>query len=359
MISQQTPEWLEQKRTRIGGSEIYALASYYCKPELESIGVDLIKDQPFQSALELYLRVKFGVEQEPIPVVSSEFGGGIEPYIVARLNIENSDFKTEGTKDFIIAENIHKLACCSPDGYIDIEIGQILRDFDDKQDISKNMGKGTLELKTTPYAFNFQSEEGPKFQYIFQLMYNAMLLDHKWGILACLTPKEKEYDTDFHKGKMLGMLQFKDAFTAFDLSETTIVHMNKCYNLYTYVYTAIKPIQDICMLALNRFQKALDENKLPNISRDNKIKLIREKKMLAKVHQERFDTLKADKVLDNLLNERDIISKELLKVASEKEAIDCDIIKRMGDHIELEGSNIRAKFDSRGSLRFSKMRRPA
>ena len=82
MIKQGSEEWLKAKQARIGGSEIYAIAYYYCQKELQTIGVDLIKDQPFQTALELFLRVKFGVDQEAISVVSSEFGSGMEDYVL-------------------------------------------------------------------------------------------------------------------------------------------------------------------------------------------------------------------------------------------------------------------------------------
>jgi hypothetical protein len=352
-ISQQSPEWLEAKKSRVGGSEIYTLAFYYCRKELEQIGVDLIKDQPFQSALELYLRVKHGLQQEKIVQVSSEFGGGMEPYIVSRLNSEEKNAKIEGTKDFIIAEKTHNLACCSPDGYVDIQEGQKLRDFDDKADITQNTGKGTLELKTVPYVFNFEAEEGTKFQYIFQLQYNMMLLGHKWGMLACLTPKERDFDTDFHKGKMLGMLQFKDAFKVFDFSEATIIHIDNSYNLYTYNYITIAPIQQICMLALDRFQEALEKDDWPSASVDNKIKALREKKMLRQIDEERFGTLTASKELDAMLIDRQNAATEELKAATEKTALDTEIIKAMSNHVELLGSEVKAKFAKNGILRYS------
>lgn len=354
-ITQQSQEWKAAKQSRIGGSEIYTLAFYYCRKELEQIGVDLVKDQPFQSALELFLRVKYGLEQEPISQVSAQFGNGMEGYIVSRLNNEMSDKCGHfGTKDFIIADNIHNLACCSPDGYIDIQEGQILRDFDDKADITQNIERGTLELKTAPYEFNFEAEAGPKFQYIFQLQYNMMLLGHKWGMLACLAPKEREFETDFHKGKMIGIIHGAESQSG----TGTIPHyyIDEYYNLYSYNYIIIPPIQQICKLALDRFHKALEEDNWPTPSIDNKEKVIREKKMLSQIAPERFGTLEASQELDGLLQERQQAHVESLKATTDKTALDIEIIKAMGDHIEVNGVEIKAKYDSRGTLRFSKIK---
>jgi hypothetical protein len=356
-ITQQSPEWLENKKPRIGGSEIYCLAFYYCKKELEQIGVDLAKDQPFQTALEIFLRIKHGLKPEAIPLINSEYGSGMEPYITSRLNSENPNLQVEGTRDFIIADKIHPLACCSPDGYIDIEKGQILRDFDDKADITKNMGKGTLEIKTTPYDFNFEAEAGPKFQYIFQLQYNMMLLGHKWGMLSCLTPKEK-YTSDYNnyiKGKMVG---YYEILALFNYDGSHVMYNNwidEYYNLYSYNYIIIPPIQQICKLALERFQKALDNDEWPEASIDNKIKGLREKKMLRQLDEERFGTLNASEELDGILNERQNAAIEELKVATEKNALDIKIIKAMSNHVELLGSEVKAKFSSNGIIRYSKL----
>jgi hypothetical protein len=349
-ITQQSPEWLEKKQPRIGGSEIYSLAAYYCQAELQKLGIDLIKEPPFKSALEVYLRVKFQCKEQPIDPVLSEFGLGVENYITSRLNAENPNLQIEGTRDFIINEDIHKLACCSPDGYIEVKEGQILRDFDDTCDISSKMGKGTLEIKTTRHDFNLKAEEGTRWQYLFQLQYNMMLLGHKWGMLACLTPKEKEYDDPFFKGKIIGLLKGVE-IGMYEWRKKIIKEIDNYYNLYTYPYSIIKPIQDICKLALQRFQEALDkDNGLPMPSRDNLIKLTREKKMLASLYDEgsRFDTLKADEELNGLLNNRHTASSEAAKAASEKAEYDIEILKRMGDHVEIKGLDCRAFFDAAG-----------
>lgn len=346
-IKQHTQAWHQAKAERVGGSEIYALAHYYCNKELEQIGIDLVKEQPFQTALEIYLKVKFGIKEDGISNVNSEFGRGMEPYIVSRLNNKDEEMDILGSDDFIINEKVHSLACCSPDGYVDIRTDRNLRDFDDKIDISKKMGTGTLELKTVPYDFNFRSEEGTKWQYIFQLQWNQMICGHNWGMLACLSPKEKDYDNDFFKGKILGSLG------CINLISTEMGKINQYYNLYTYIYGTIKPVQDICLLALDRFQKALDENRLPNISINNKPKLLREKKLLSCISPEKFGTLEADQQLDDLLNERNVAAIELLKIQTTKEALDCEIIKAMQDHIEVIGTSQKAKFDKRGTLRFN------
>jgi hypothetical protein len=362
-ITQGSPKWLQIKQSKIGGSSIYALACYYCPKELEQIGVDIIKEPAFQTALELYLKVKFDIKGDPISQVNSEFGLGMENYILSRLNQE-SELIHEGSRNFFLGEKIHPLACCSPDGFIQIKEGQILRDFDDKCDITEKMGKGMLEVKTTPFAFNLKDKDGveeykkgAKFQYLFQTQYNSLILGNEWSGLVCATPKERDYDTDFFKGQTIGKLQAVDIIGRTKENYNSIIeHLNKYYNLYTYIYPTIKPIQEICKLALDRFQTALDNNKLPNPSRDNKVKLTREKKMLAKVYPERFDTLKADEELNGLLNDRMEASKQALIDDTAKHAIEAEILKKIGDHIEVEGVMHAMKFDKRGTMRFRKLK---
>src|SRR5260221_13396943 len=129
-IKQNTPEWLAAKVSKIGASEIYSLIYHYCRPELEKLGVDLIKEKPFKSALELFLKIKHGIENNDIKEVYSEFGHGMEPYICQRLKKELSECRVNTTDDFVLNEILHNLAACSPDGYIKLLKDKELIDYD-------------------------------------------------------------------------------------------------------------------------------------------------------------------------------------------------------------------------------------
>jgi len=353
MIKQHTKEWLEAKKTKIGGSEIFTLAHYYCKKELEQIGINL-KELPFKTALELYLEKKFGIQSEPIDPICAEFGLGMEKYIIHRLNKENRSINVTSSSNFEINDELN-LACCSPDGFV--EVSDEIQDYDKRTLINKESGSGMLEVKTTQFTFNYEAAAGPKWQYIFQLNYNMLVCKNSWGLLACLTPKEKEFDTDFFKGKVLGLLegaknQLSSAELAYNEHLEYLDNM-QFYNLYTYFYTGNKTIQNICKLALERFQNAMDNDLMPLASVDNLEKLMREKKMLSKMFPEKFGKLQANQSLNELLNERGIVNNQLKIDETAKEEINCKLIQAMGHHIELEGFNYIAKFDKKGSLRVS------
>jgi hypothetical protein len=343
MIKQHTKSWLEAKRSKIGGSEIFTLAHYYCKKELEQIGVDL-KELTFKTPLEIYLEKKFGIQPEPIDPICAEFGLGMEKYIIHRLNKENSSINVTSSSNFEINDKLNNLACCSPDGFV--EVSDEIEDYDKRTLINKESGSGMLEVKTTQFTFNYEAAAGAKWQYIFQLNYNMLVCDNKWGLLACLTPKEKEFDTDFFKGKSTGILKNIKGINP-DFSE-----IDEFYNLYSYFYTANKTIQNICKIALDRFQNAMDNNKVPDLSK-NQEKLMREKKMLARMYPEKYGKLQANQELNELLNERGIVNNQLKIDETAKEEVNCKLIQAMGHHIELEGFNYIAKFDKKGSLRVS------
>lgn len=343
-IKQNTQEWLEKRQKYIGGSEIFALCLNYCKKELAQIG---IKDETsFKTALEIYLEKKFDIKPEPIDPVYSAFGLGMEKYIINRINQENKNFVVTSSKDFIINSDVHKLAACSPDGFVTAKKDFV--DYDKKPveafvpTIMLVPNKGVLEVKTVPYGFNFEAEAGSRWSYIFQLQYNMLVCGNEWGMLACLAPKEKEFDNDFFKGKILGMLE----------GGMPLENIDKYYNIYTYTYKANKTIQNICKLALNRFQEAMDKVILPNLS-ENKEKLMREKKMLAKMQPDKYGEIMADNELNQLLNERGIVNNEFTKLKTEFEQLNCKIIKKMDKAICAKGFHYIAKFDKRHSLRVS------
>ena len=129
-IKQNTSEWLEAKKDKIGASEIFTLVAHYCKDELKQANIDLSNEKAFKTPLELYLKIKFSVQDDSISEVNSQFGLGMENYILYRLGQEEK-FKEqvffEGSKDFVEMDfstgektevKVISLACCSPDGYV-------------------------------------------------------------------------------------------------------------------------------------------------------------------------------------------------------------------------------------------------
>lgn len=336
VIKQRTPEWVEAKQSRIGGSEIYSLIDYYILPSERPVEMN---EPPFRSALELFMKVKYGCKLSEIDPVASEFGNGMEQYIINRAQ-RGSILRMGRTDDFIISTE-NNLMCCSPDGgaYIFPSLSsecQIL-DFDDKTEINESDGTGIVECKTTNFYENFKAEHGMKWQYIFQLQYNMLVAGKKWGIGALLVPKEKEFDNDFFKGRMLERVNYDQN------------SVDEYYNLYLYPYLAKPKLQEMCLLALERFQKALDEGNHPAFSK-NSATLLREKKLLADLYPERFGEkdISDDPDLDSYLPklaENAALRKE---IEAEENRIKAELIKRMGSHEALIGTNYKAYFDKVG-----------
>ena len=350
-IIQHSPEWLEAKKSKIGGSEIFSLVHYYFPKELEELGVNLSKEQPFKTALELFIKIKFGVEDNDISEVNSEFGKLMEGPICDLLRkereLELCDFKR--TQDFIINDKLHTLAACSPDGYVELpfaEVGEeipFLPDFDKTCKIIAAWGMGILEFKTTDYGFNFEAEKGCKWSYIMQLQHNLLVCGAKWGILAALSPREKQFDTDFFKGRVLGIMQAGQNLP-----------LNQYYNLNYYVYPAMPRIQDLILKALNTFQTDLDSDNYPRAS-THPAKVQRERKVIAMAFPEHYGQLEADKELDDLINQRMIANIEAKKAESEATELEIEIVKRAHSYLQVIGSNFKAAWDKRGGLRFYKL----
>lgn len=338
-ILQNSPQWLEIKQSRIGGSEIFSLANYYCSQELKDLKIDTAKEPPFRSALELFCKVKFSSQLSQIGSVNSEFGKGMEEYIANRVTEALADsVLVTRTDEFIVGDG---LMCCSPDGYIEIEKGSELEDFDSKNKISSADGVGILESKTTNYFEGFKTEEGMKWGYIFQLQYNMLVSKKKWGLGAVLIPKDKEYDDPFFKGKIIERLSTFDFVFCKGVGE--------CYDLYLYPYLAKPVLQELCLLALKRFQEALNNNRFPAFS-NNLALVLRERKLLADIYPERFGELDVSENPDidsffGKIAENNAIVKE---TQIETEHIKGELIKFMGNRVGLIGSSYKAYFNGNG-----------
>ena len=61
-IKQNTEAWREAKKSKIGASEIFTLVAHYCKEELKQANIDLNSEKAFKTPMELYLKIKFGIQ---------------------------------------------------------------------------------------------------------------------------------------------------------------------------------------------------------------------------------------------------------------------------------------------------------
>lgn len=360
-ITQGTEAWLAAKQSKISASEVFSLVNYYCRPELEALGFNLKEEKSFRTVQELFLKVKFGAKLSAIDPIHSEFGNGLEPYVAYRLGQELPQLKIERSKEFVVNEVLHPLAACSPDGFIEIMNDSIV-DFDKTCKIDSSWGIGALELKTANYFANFNSDAGSKLTYLFQLQFQLMVMNLKWGCLAVLMPKEKEFDEPFFKGKILGQFQLLGGFN----DDGRCDCINQYYDLKYYIYPQLPAFQAMIMKSLNAFQADLDaydsgdQSAFPRNSEDL-AGLEREKSLWAQLWPEKFGTLELDpkSKLNQLLIEQNQAREEVLFADQNKLKIECEINQLimqngLGKYKELKGSDNRLMWDKKGSLRFYK-----
>jgi len=365
-IIQGSPEWLEAKQSKVSASEIFSLVHHYCKKDLEAMGFDLAKERPFRTVQELFLKVKFGAKLSEIDPIHSEFGNGMEPYIAYRLGQELPQLSIERSKQYIENQAFHPLAACSPDGYVELggDIGDCdyLDDFDKTCKINFEWDLGALELKTANYFANFDVG-GCRLQYLFQLQFQLMVMSLKWGILAVLMPKSKEYDDPFFKGKTLGKLELYN----FDLQAVGVDGLKEFYDLRHYIYPELKGFQALIMKALNCFQEALDkydtdQSVFPRNSEDL-TGLQREKQLWGQLWADHYGKkqLAGEDELDKLFNERYQAQVEKMFAEQAFEVVNNQIlqlVKQRGDDAfcEIKGTEHRMSYIKNGQVRFYRLK---
>lgn len=336
-IQQHTPEWLEAKKTRVGASEIAGLVYYYCKKELADLGISF---EPYNTALQTYCKIKFGVEL-PFPEILSKWGLGMEPYILERFQFLFLT-KTTATKDFVIKDD---LVACSPDGYLKIRESESIRDFDDQVTINSSWGRGVLEMKTASFSQKAEFKDGFKWPYIFQMQYQMIVCDCNWGIGTVLMPKEPWENEDFQKGYILGKIESGNK-----------EGLDELFDLQYFIYAKKPALVALIKLALERFRNHLENNILPNPYKGEKqILIANEKQILAMIHPERFGEIVANEEQEALLNDMMFLQAEKKKIEVEECGLKNQIMQLMQDNIAIIGKNYQAKFDSRNALRFKKI----
>lgn len=340
MIKQQTSEWLEAKKQFIGASEIYSLIHHYCQSELVSLGINVIEEKPFLGTQELYLKLA-GAELEPIDPVLADFGNQMEGYILHRYQLEQGDkLAITETDDFLTNPEFHKLAACSPDGFLEVIGSGKISDFDNKTQITAAWGEGVLELKTSNFFANFNG--GAKAQYLFQLQYQMAVAGKKWGALAVLNPTNPEFDSEYFKGQ------------AVVLAKTNDKSLADKYNLHFFVYPILPRFQELITKALNRFQEDFETKNYNNTrAKWSKEIVEREKRILAKIFPEKYGSLELcqEDPLDQCLNELQALKPEKLKLETEESNLKAQIQQLLGSHIEAIGTQFIIKFDKRGAMR--------
>jgi len=355
-IIQGTQEWLIARNNKIGASEIYTLVHHYCREELQAysdkVGIYLSKERPFRTIQELFMKIKFpGVELSKVEASLGEFGNGMEEYTATRLQSELTDLSIEQTKDFIINNQVHELAACSPDGYIEVVTGcDQLPDFDETCIIDSSYGRGVLELKTANFFANFEASSGCKLQYIFQHQFQMMVTDLRWGIVAVLMPKEKEFDDPFFKGKILEKAMNRK-----------FEEIHKYYDLYHYVYPELELFQKMILKAIKTFQRDLDFYDtdpyiFPRNSED-KAGLQRERILWGKVWPEHYGEKKVsgEDELNDLLNQRYEASLATLFAAQEKLKLENQILGMGGEYCKVIGDEHKMVWTKAGHARFYKI----
>lgn len=361
-IIQGSEQWKEARQSKIGGSEVFSLCHHYCARELQEMGFDLSKERPFRTIQEMFLKIKFGAKLSEIDPVHSEFGNGLEAYTAYCLKQELPELEIERTKEFVLNPEFHELASCSPDGYITMN-DSTLPDFDKTCLIEQTWGRGMLELKTANYFANFE-QGGSRLQYLMQLCYNMMVADCKWGALAVLMPKEKQFDEPFFKGQILERLKWTDGLPYF--KETHEDNINNFYDLKYYIYPELPAFQQMIIKSLNAFQADLDaydtdQSRFPRNSEDL-AGLQREKAMWAQLWPEHYGKKQLDEEdeLNKLLNDKYQAQVEKMFAEQAHELLTNQILQKVKSEgldkfVEIVGTENRLSFIKNGQTRFYKI----
>ena len=344
MIKQHSPEWLKEKQSRVGASEIAGLVHYYCKDELKALNIEF---EPYNTALQTWAKIKLGVEL-PFPKSLSRWGLGMEQFTADLFNRSQKEIHCVRSDDFIIKDD---LSACSPDGYVDICGVLKVPDFDKQVMIDSSWGVGVLEMKTSTFWMKDDFIDGFKWHYIFQNQYQMFCDNLNWGVGVLLLDKNGDND-DMDKGIILGKVLEKIKTGSIDLEE-----VDDLFYLDYFVYARKPKLIELIEIALEKFKAHLDSNTLPNVYKGTKQTLLyNEKKVLGMINQARFGRIEADEEMDNLLTEMQITQAEKKKLEVEELALRNQIIQKMGDNLGVFGSQYQANFDSRLALRFKKVK---
>lgn len=321
-IIQHTEEWFDAKLKSIGGSKIGSLVQYYCTEEVLKYFPVLAEESFFSTPFEIFVEIKHGVivdndERSSDERNTLEYGNKMEKYAVFRANQENRGIaKYEGTDSFWENKAINKYATCSPDGFVEL-FGE-KQSFGTDEKINSTYGKGLLELKTSQYGINFENELS--FQYILQLQWNMLITGCKWGSLFVLLPKNKEGDELYNKGRKVALA----GLNQFEI-------LNSEINAREWCYTENKTLQQLCILAIQRFEVALGRKEYPILS-PNATKNKRERVLLRHLKPSVYGEREAIYGENELINRRMELDKSIKKNEKEKLIIDNKLLMSLQEN---------------------------
>ena len=257
-LKQNTPEWLEEKNTGIGASEIAAVVKSFVpqKDLMEIMGdkpvLNFLSEDLYTTGYQVYHKVKKGYRIEPLPDELSIYGHAMEKYLDYKVKDDES-FIYQGTEDFIKRPDISPYAVCSPDGYAESK-REVYYDINARPITAQHL----VWEKKTVNPFKAARENifynGLPWQYIFQLQYQMLLKDVEAGILSSMVLDE---DTPFNRGRIVSLIeqqQFEEIDKQFNI---TVNH---------FVYGIIPEIQSAIKTALLNFERAVKENLTPQIN---------------------------------------------------------------------------------------------
>jgi hypothetical protein len=248
----------------------------------------------------------------------------MEGYAVYRANKEYCMIaKYEGTQSFWENKEIHKYATCSPDGFV--ELLSEKQNFGTDEKINSTYGNGLLEIKTAKYGINFENEL--PFQYILQLQWNMLITGCKWGSLFVLLPKEFNGDALYNKGRRVALAEMKQ----FEI-------LNCELNAKEWCYTENKLLQQLCVLALQRFEQALDGKTFPHLS-SNATKNKRERMLLKYLKPSEYGEREAIGNENEMIDRRMELDKEVKKMQKDILEIDNQILISLQENEKIIGDN--------------------
>lgn len=255
---QNTPEWLEEKNSGIGASEIAAVVkSFVPQKELmelmgEKPALNFLSEDLYSTGYQVYHKIKRGYRLPPLPDEFSIYGHAMEKYLDWKMQ-DHPDFDFQGTEDFIRRPDISPYAVCSPDGYAESRHGSFI-DINLK---THTAGRLVWEKKTVnPFKAARENifYNGLPWQYIFQNQYQMLLCNADAGIISSMV---LEPDTPFNRGRIVSLIE-QERFEEIDrLFEIRVDN---------FVYGKIPEIQAVIIAALKHFETAVAENRVPDIN---------------------------------------------------------------------------------------------
>lgn len=255
---QNTDDWLEAKNFGIGASEIASVVksfvpqSYLMQIMGDKPAINFLSEDLFSTGYQVFHKIKRGYRIEPIPDELNIFGHSMERYLDWKVK-DHPEFDFEPSDDFIKRPDISKYAVCSPDGYATSKCGH----FVDINCISHQTNQLVWEKKTVnPFKAARENVfyNGLPWQYIFQLQYQMLLKDVEAGILSSMVLEE---DTPFNRGRIVSLIDNAQFEKIDELFNIRVDH---------FIYGIIPEIQEVILVALERFERAIDEGRIPDIN---------------------------------------------------------------------------------------------